>query len=371
MPSLGADMVAGRLVEWRVAPGSAVRRGDVVAEVETDKGAIEVEIFEDGVVERLLVEPGARVPVGTPLALIRGEREAVGAPAPAAASQPAPAATVPGPAVARRVPAAGGPRRVSPLARKTAEAMAVDLATVTGTGAGGAITAADVEAAARRPAAAPMRRAIAAAMARSKREVPHYYLLKEIEIGRTIAWLEARNAAVPVAERMLVAAPLLKAVALALRDEPGFNGFYRGAAFDPGEAVHLGVAIRLRGGGLVAPAIHHADRLSVAELMAAMHDLIRRARRGSLRSSEVADPTVTVTSMGEQGVDAVFGVIFPPQVAILGLGRIRQAPALEPAAAPRLVLTVTLAADHRVSDGYEGARLLNALERRLGEPEAL
>lgn len=365
MPSLGADMVAGTLVEWRVAPGSAVRRGDVVAEVETDKGAIEVEIFEDGIVEQLLIQPGARVPVGTPLALIRSAGAGAG---PAPAAEPAP----------EEPPSLPERRRVSPLARKAAETLGVDLDRVAGTGAGGAVTLADVEAAAsaRGPSpvapAAPMRRAIGSAMARSKREVPHYYLGSDTEVGGLLRWLEARNEGVPVAKRMLPIAPLLKAVALALRAEPAFNGFYRDGAFHPSDAIHLGLAIRLRGGGLVAPAIHHADRLSLADLMAAVHDLISRARKGSLRSSEVADPTVTVTSLGDQGVDAVFGIVFPPQVAIVGLGRIRERPWAEQGLlGARPVLTITLSADHRVTDGYDGARFLNTIERMLRNPETL
>lgn len=387
MPSLGAEMEKGTLVEWRVKPGDAVTRGQIVAVVETDKGTIEVEIFEDGVVDSLLVEPGTKVPVGTPLAVVRGKGEpaaavaAASAPAPSAAKAPPPAA-----------PEAGR-TRASPLARKRAEALGLDLGGMTGTGTGGTITVADVEAAAAAGASgaggaagagtgaekateadrqAAMRRAIGAAMSRSKREIPHYYLATDIELSRMLAWLATHNAGVPVARRMLPAAPLLKAVALALMEVPELNGFFTDGAFRPSDVVHLGVAISLRQGGLVAPAIHDAGRRTVAELMDALRDLIARVRAGTIRSSELADPTVTVSSLGDQGVREVLGVIFPPQVALVGLGRIGERPwVVEGAVQARPVITATLSADHRVSDGHRGGRFLAALDRLLQEPEKL
>lgn len=379
MPSLGAEMEKGTLVEWRVKPGDAVTRGQIVAVVETDKGTIEVEIFEDGVVDSLLVEPGTKVPVGTPLAIVRGKGE------------PAAAAAAPPPAVPE-----AGRTRASPLARKRAEALGLDLGRVKGTGTAGTITVADVEAAAGGASGvagaagagtgaekgvekgveadrqAAMRRAIGAAMSRSKREIPHYYLATDIELSRMLAWLATHNADVPVARRMLPAAPLLKAVALALMEVPELNGFFTDGAFRPSEVVHLGVAISLRQGGLVAPAIHDAGRRTVAELMDALRDLIARVRAGTIRSSELADPTVTVSSLGDQGVREVLGVIFPPQVALVGLGRIGERPwVVEGAVQARPVITATLSADHRVSDGHRGGRFLGALDRLLQEPEKL
>jgi pyruvate dehydrogenase E2 component (dihydrolipoamide acetyltransferase) len=360
MPALGADMAAGTLVEWKVKPGDPVTRGQIVAEVETDKGVIEVEIFESGVVEALLVAPGQKVPVGTPLARLV-----------AAGGKPADEVAAPPPSAAGRI-------RISPLARRRAEDLGVDLGTVTGTGHGGAVTAADIEAAARigKPAEpdrhAAMRRAIAAAMARSKREIPHYYLATEVEVSSLTTWLGDRNAKVPVTQRMLLAVPLLKAAGRALREVQGFNGWWSDGVFRPSDHVHLGVAISLRTGGLVAPAIHDADAKSLEELRATLDDLIRRVRGGTIRSSELSDPTATVTSLGDQGVGTVFGVIFPPQVAILGLGRITERPwVVDGAVAVRPVLTATLAADHRGSDGDQGTRLLNAFARHLAQPEAL
>jgi pyruvate dehydrogenase E2 component (dihydrolipoamide acetyltransferase) len=158
-----------------------------------------------------------------------------------------------------------------------------------------------------------MRQAIAAAVARSNREIPHYYLSTDIDTSRAIAWLQRENLTRPVPDRMLPAVLLLKSVATALRQSPELNGFWVDGAFRPSASIHLGVAISLRGGGLVAPAIHDADHRSIDELMRALRDLVQRARSGALRSSEVMDPTITVTNLGDQGVRTVFGVIYPPQ----------------------------------------------------------
>jgi pyruvate dehydrogenase E2 component (dihydrolipoamide acetyltransferase) len=277
---------------------------------------------------------------------------------------------------------------VSPAARRRAEELGIDIATVQPQEADGVVSRADVERAAAAgpaavapaPAATPatgdwhaqMRKAIAAAMSRSKREIPHYYLATDIDVTPLLGWLSAENAKRSVAERLLPAVPLMKAVALALREVPELNGFWADNGFRPSVAVHLGMAIAMRGGGLVAPAIHDADRRSCAELMAALRDLITRVRGGRLRSSEMADPTVTLTSLGEQGVEQVYGVIYPPQVAIVGLGRISERPRIvDGAVVVRQVLTATLAADHRASDGHRGALFLAALARLLQEPEAL
>ena len=258
-----------------------------------------------------------------------------------------------------------------------------------GTGIDGSVTLADVEAAAVAPlpAVAPpeakpprragfdpaeMRKAIAAAMGRSKREIPHYYLSHTVDLGAALAWLEAFNAAQPVPRRLLPAVLLLKASALALREVPQLNGTYADGVFHPGDGIHPGWAISLRGGGLVAPAIRDADALALADLMAAMRDLVQRARTGGLRSSELTSPTVTVTSLGDRGAESVTGIIYPPQVAIIGFGTVSSRPwVVDGRVAPRPLVTVSLAADHRVTDGHIGARLLTAIERLLEEPATL
>jgi len=385
MPSLGADMDAGTLVEWLKQPGDRVKRGDIVAVVETQKGAIEVDIFEEGVIERWLVEPGTTVPVGTPLALIAGAQPATAA---VSAEVPATVAPTPAPPAPPSVIPPFAPRtevgrlRVSPAARRLAAERGVGLDQLTGSGPGGAILYTDIERAAAgaapRPAApkrldfAEMRRAIAAAMARSKREIPHYYLSTTIELTRSLAWLQETNATRPPAQRLLLAALLLKAVALALGEAPELNGFFTAEGFQPGAGIHIGTAIAIRGGGLVAPAIRDADKLSLEELMAQLRDLVARARSGALRSSELSDPTITVTNLGERSVETVFGVIYPPQVALVGFGMPVERPwAVSGEVIARRVLTATLAADHRASDGHRGALFLADIDHKLQSPETL
>jgi len=386
MPSLGSDMEAGTLVEWLVKPGDTVARGDIVAVVETQKGAIEIETFEAGVVDRLVVETGTEVPVGTVIAHIRGEGE------PAAPETAAPAAATPKAKKSSKpaeptAPAAAARARVSPAARRRARELGVDPETLSGTGADGAVTLEDVERAGATPAPAPaptpaakstgdaaaaMRQAIGAAMARSKREIPHYYLATTIDLTRALDWMEAENRRRPVAERLLVGALLIKATALALKEVPELNGFWRDDAFVPATGIHVGTAIALRRGGLIAPAIRDTDARDLGDVMAAFRDLVQRARTGRLRASELSDPTVTVTSLGENGVETVFAVIYPPQVAIVGFGSVVERPwSVDGRIESRRVITASLAADHRASDGHRGALFLRALDRLLQTPETL
>jgi pyruvate dehydrogenase E2 component (dihydrolipoamide acetyltransferase) len=380
LPSLGADMDEGTLLTWQVKPGDSVKRGQVVAVVDTSKAAVDVEIWNDGVVSELRVQPGEKVPVGTVLAtLLAAGEEATAAPmaaTPAAAAAPPPAPV----AAAKR-------RAVSPTARKRAKELGIDPETVRGTGAQGAVTLADIEAAAKAPAATPatvapaataidrqkeMRRAIAAAMGRSKREIPHYYLSETFAVDNALTWLQQYNQNLAITERILVAVLQLKAVALALQRFPQFNGFYQDGDFHPATAVHTGVAIALRGGGLVAPAIHDVQSKPLEQLMRELADLVKRARAGSLRSSEMSDPTITVTNLGDQGVESVLGVIYPPQVALVGFGRIAERPwALGGGLRVAPLVTATLAADHRVSDGHQGALFLAELRDVLQQPERL
>lgn len=353
MPSLGADMESGTLVEWKVSPGDRVKRGDLIATVETVKGAIDVEVFIDGIVETLVAQPGAQVPVGAVLAQIRTDGEAP-----------------------EHV-------RVSPAAKKAAAQLGVQLSAVSGSGPGGAITLSDVEAAAPLqppPAAvkppfdrtASMRQAIAAAMTKSKREIPHYYLATELELSGPLAWLEKHNRQRPVAERLLPAALLLMAVVRAIKEVPEMNGSFGQEQFRPSEVVNLGVAISLRGGGLFAPAILGATALSLTELMARLTELAVRARAANLRSSELGSGTITVSNLGELGVDVAFPVILPPQVAMVGFGRIRTRPwVVDGQVVARPVVTASLAADHRVTDGHRGGKFLAAIDRLLQQPERL
>jgi len=391
MPSLGADMEAGKLVEWLVKPGDSVHRGDVVAVVETQKGAIEIEIFQDGVVHDLLADLGRELPVGAPLATVVAEGEAVPetaetttpeAPAPATEPEPEPAhadaaATAPASPPPAAPPAADGALRVSPAARQLAAEKGVDLSPLKGSGPGGAIVLSDVEdATAGKPAkkTSPMeemRKAIAAAMTRSKRTIPHFYLTETIDIDDAIGFLDTHNETAPPDERILLGAVLVRAATLAAAKVKDLNGHYLDdKGFVPSDMVNPGVAIALRGGGLVAPALMDAGAMSLAETMAGMRDLVTRARAGRLRGSEMTQGTITVSSLGETGAEAMSGVIFPPQVALVGIG----APKLRPwvvdgAVVPRRVLSVTVSADHRVSDGRQVARFIAEFARCVQTPE--
>jgi pyruvate dehydrogenase E2 component (dihydrolipoamide acetyltransferase) len=464
MPSLGADMEDGVLYDWRIKPGDRVKRGDIIVSVETDKGVIDVEVFEDGVVEQIFVTEGTRVPVGEPLALIQAVDEA---------ALPVPETAVPTPpepqpldrpvlvALPKARPEAarngGGRQRVSPAARRRAAELDVDLTQVKGTGPDRAITINDVEQAAapelpaapaaKRPRVSPvarrlaaelgldlslvkgsgpqgtinrtnveqaaaamirrqtaqpaespppeaakpvqpetavdpaaqianfqagMRRAIAAAMSRANRDIPHYYLETRMDMTRALQWLEAENLNRSLKERILPVVVFIKAVAKALSNTPQLNGYWVDDQLQVQEAIHIGFAIALRQGGLVTPAIHHADAKSLDELMAAMRDLITRTRSGRLRSSELTDATVTLTSLGDTGVEKVYGVIYPPQVALIGLGKINEQPWAEKGMiGVRPVITATLAGDHRATDGRIGGQFLTNLDKQLQEPEKL
>ncbi len=515
MPSLGADMEHGTIVEWLVAPGDLVHRGDTVAVVSTEKSDIEVEVFEDGAVGEILVEVGEEVPVGTPLATIVAAGDAAPAAAPPESPPATPPTATPPPAPPPPAPpppetgpphpeAPAHPRTYSPLVRHLADERGIDLDAVEGTGVGGTVTRADVERAvppteralppapadptpsgapdharpqprapdqnpaphllvhqtttgrnrvhqnpaphllvhqtttgrnrvhqnarpalrvpgsrprpsARRlaaergidlgevagtgpdgavvaadldvsarpppPAAAPPpradrtaanRAALAEQMARSKREIPHYYLATTIDLEPATTWLAETNADRPVRERLLLVALLLKATALAATTHTSINGHWVDGQHRHADTVHLGVAINLRGGGLVAPALADAQDATVDELMARLGDLVARARAGTLRGSDLTEPTLTVTNLGDQGVDSVFGVITPPQVALVGFGRVSEQPwADRHMLAVRPVVTATLSGDHRASTGHEGARFLNAIARHLEHPEQL
>jgi len=465
MPSLGADMEAGELVEWLVKPGDTVAHGDVIAVVETHKGAIEIEIFEAGVIEQLDVKVGESVPVGTPMALIRTagkdsddkvttpdsgqippqdvnedelcesgideqdvDKEKVKAlkiegqdiekginlPAPelvpVAGADVKPKAKRPDfkPASAPGA-TTSGQRLASPAARRRAAETDADLAQITGTGPDGAVLLSDVEhwlteaetpaadakKADREPAATTpttqeaisprkhqpvkqgldmvmMRQAIAAAMSRSKREIPHYYLTHQIDLQSATDWLAARNAQRDPEERLLMGALFVKATALAAAKVPELNGTLEDGVFNPSDAVNCGLAISMRGGGLIAPALHDAGAKTLDELMKAMRDVVARTRTGRLRNSEITQGTITVSSMGENGTDALLGVIYPPQVALVGFGTPARRPwVVDDKVLVRTIVEVTLAADHRASDGRRGARLLTEIERLLREPDEL
>ena len=373
MPVLGADMEVGTIVEWRVAPGDSVHKGDIVAVVDTDKSTIEVEVFEDATIGEILVPPGVEVPVGTPLAQLITTGEGSNG------------ASVPG--VAPTVPFV----RASPLARRRAAEAGIDLGEIHGAGPGGVVLAGDIATdipadipaeipapeVLPRPDALPdrsetRRRAVGALMARSAREIPHYYLATDIDLRAATDWLRVTNETVPVTERILPAALLLRAVAQAAMRVEVVNGTWTEDHFVPSSRVHLGVAVALRGGGLVAPTIPDADQLDVREMMDALRGVVERARSGVLRSSDAVAGSITVTDLGDQGVDEILGVIHSPQVALVGFGTVRERPWAEDGMlGVRPVVRASLSADHRVSDGRDGARFLDLVTDLLQRPEDL
>jgi len=386
MPSLGADMASAVLMEWKVKAGDKIAKNDVIAEVETSKGVIEIEVFEAGVVDALLGEAGTEYAVGAPLALIRAEgetseqlQEALAALAEstlpgAAVSAPETPKETPVPAAAEP-PAQAQRAAISPAARKRAHELGVDLEALAAE-ATGKIDLDTVEAAAAkkgtpiRPDA--MRQAIAKAMSRSNAEIPHYYLSTPINMTPALKWLEAQNAERSISERILPAALLIRAVVMALQAVPELNGFWKDDTLQMNEAIHPGIAIALRKGGLITPALIDAQAMDLGQTMAALHDLITRTRSGKLRSSEMTRQTIVITNLGDLGVERVYGVIYPPQVALVGLGRICDAPWAEgDTLAVRKVMQATLSGDHRATDGRTGALFLDRLNQLLQTPEEL
>lgn len=386
MPSLGADMEAGFLREWKVKPGDHIKRGDIIAEVETQKGIIDIEVFDDGIVEKLVIKEDDKVPVGTTMAFIVPSNGVL----PEKMTNPTlppfekgPIVSIPQAekSVAPVVAVLEHHLRASPLARKLASEKGIDINKIKGTGEAGAITKADVEKAIHEQVASPeekvvaptegIRAAVAAAMSKSNREIPHYYLETKIDMSRALSWLTTQNKTRQVKDRLLPAVLYIKGVAKALRTVPDLNGYWING-LERKQNIHIGFVVSLRTGGIIVPAIHDADKKSIDELMHSLTDIILRSRTMRLRSSELSDSTITITNLGEDGAEVVYGVIYPPQVALVGFGKIVDQPwAHEGMVGVRPVLTVTLSADHRATDGGTGSRFLSALKEYLQKPESL
>lgn len=422
MPALGADMEKGTVIEWRVKPGQNVERGQIVAEVETEKGVMEVEIWNTGTIGDILVPAGSTVPVGTPLAVVLEPAEARRSETVAVTNVPAalePLQAVEAAHARMDVPewsarekqsaplaaeaasrAQGRPPAATPLARRIAQEYDLDLLQIKGTGPHGAITREDVESAAHiraeadRTAPRPhkeqaeiaplataaddmhrrlemMRQAIARSMERSKKEIPHYYLKTELDAAALLRELDQINVNRSVVDRVLPIAAIVRAIALAARKVPAVNGFWQDGRFQAADGVHVGLAVSLKGGGLIAPALMDCDKKTAQQIQTEILDLVARARRGKLRGSEMTAATLTVTSLGDQGVDEVYGVIYPPQVALVGVGTIRSRPwAKGEFLGVQPTLTLTLSGDHRASDGHTGGNFLREIQRSLEQPES-
>jgi pyruvate dehydrogenase E2 component (dihydrolipoamide acetyltransferase) len=379
MPSLGADMEDGTLIEWKKKPGDPVKRGDIIAEVETQKGLIEIEVFDEGTIAELLIQEGTKVPVGTVMALISPTAVALETKKEEPITLQPIEEKIAQPIVREKIE----PKHIkaSPLAKRIAAENHIDLLLIKGTGPEGAITKEDVEHALAQGTsfekekttepALLIRSAVAAAMSKSNREIPHYYLEKKIDLTKALKWLQEANSLRKVASRLLPVVLFIKATAKSLKEFPDLNATWNNG-LQQKKDVNIGFVISLRNGGIIVPAIHQADLKSIDEIMEALNDIIPRARALKLRSSELSDSTITITSMGDGGADLVFGVIYPPQVAIVGFGSISEQPFAEAGMLGiRSVVTVTLAGDHRATDGLTGSRFLNVLNKNLQNPESL
>ena len=371
MPSLGADMDEGTLVEWLKQPGDRIHKGDILAVVETQKGSIEIEVFSDGVLRDCLANPGDRVPVGEVIAMLDSGKASA---APTGNAALAPVAD----ARASLEPLVPG-RKVTPAARRLARESGMDISRIVpdGTGVVG-LQQVRTHAETTAPPAGPtgrtdlkeMRKAIAAAMARSKREIPHYYVSSDIDVTALMDWLAKENAARSVADRLLYAVPLFGILARTLLETPELNGHYEAGEFSPSQSVHAGIAIAMRGGGLIAPAIRNVAGKSLDELRLSLTDLVGRVRSGRLRSSELSGASVTFSNLGENTADTLMPIIYPPQVAIIGCGQIATRPWVKDGEVQiRQIMSITVAGDHRVSDGRSAARFLSRLEKHLATPE--
>ncbi len=370
MPSLGADMESGFLREWKVKPGDYVKRGDIIAEVETQKGIIDIEVFDEGTVSEFLIKEDDKVPVGTLMTHIIPVGEVV--------SQ----ITKPSVSVEKK-PDITHAIHASPLAKRIAKEKGIDLAKVKGSGPNGAITREDVEKAISelmapesfkdKPSSVAdnIRMAVASAMSKSNREIPHYYLETKVDLSKAFAWLTEANKLREVKERLLPVVLLIKAVAKALGDVPDLNAWWDNGLHQKKD-IHIGFVVSLRTGGVIVPAIHDVGNKSLDEIMKSLSEIIPRSRALRLRSSELADSTITITNLGDGSVETVFGIIYPPQVALVGFGGITEQPWAENGMLDvRPVLTITLAADHRATDGSTGSKFLTCVKNYLQQPEQL
>ncbi len=310
MPSLGADMDDGVLNQWLVSVGDTVQRGDIVAVVETDKSDIEVEVFHPGVVRELLVAEGTRVAVGDPIAHIDSADAAEIAERPAST----PSASVP---------------------------------------------------------VTDDRRAIAALMTRSWRDIPHFHVTRRLDLTEVDRALRAYNETRPPADRLVMAAVLMWAVAAAAAEVHEVNGWWEADAFRPASDVDLGVVVARRTAGIEVVTIPQANTLTPGALMTALDEAVTRVRRGRLRSTDVVAASITVTALGDLGADTVLGVIHPPQVALVGFGRVHtEAVVRDGVLSVAPVVDMSLSGDHRALDGLVAARFLDAAATHLMHLEA-
>ncbi len=399
MPSMGADMTEGTIVKWLKAEGDAVERGDKLAEIETDKTVVEMEAYAGGLLRKIVVAEGGRVPVGELIAYIGDADDEVpetaepAAPeAPAAVPAPpapaaAPAAVAPTQPAAPMPPPAGGRVKASPMARRLARERNIDISRITGTGPGGRITRDDVlsyqpPAAAPAVAAAPapeidssdVRQAIARVTVRSKTEKPHFYVTVAVDMTELMRLRTGINKALADSgQRVSVNDMLIKASVNALIEQPKFNKFYEEDRLVGQSDINIGLAIALEQ-GLIVPALLQCQGKSLVELSTAAKDLGRRARGdgGSLTQEELTGGTFAISNMGMLDVESFSAIIVPPQSAILATGSVTKTPVVrDDQIVVADIMKATLSVDHRVADGAEGAVFLNEIRKNLENPARL
>ena len=400
MPSMGYDMKEGIVVRWRKKEGEQVARGEVIAEIETDKATVEMEAYASGVLGKIIAEEGASIPVGDLIAVITAPGEEI-PPLESLtmeASQEVPAeAAEPDPPVAQttvaapdtQMPAAQTGRvAATPIARRLAMELGIDLAQVTGTGPNGRIQEDDVRdftpAAPGAPAAAPsqprpgervelsrMRRAIAGVTVQSMTQAPHFYVTSEIDMTLSMSIRRQLNEALGEGVRVSVNDLIVKASTLALAKHPKFNSSFEGDALQIHGDINVGIAVALEQ-GLIVPAVSQCQDKSLAEIAVASRDLIDRAHGGALRAEEYTGGTFAVSNLGMFDVDSFTAIIFPPNSAVLAVGAVKEQPVVrEGEIKAAQIMKATLSTDHRVADGAEAAQFLMEVKRCLENPVSL
>lgn len=408
MPRLSDTMEEGELTRWMKKVGDRVQKGDVLAEIETDKATMDLEAFDDGILEQLLVADGTLVPIGQPVAVIGDGSNIVTGAGPAAPAAPAPAAAAPEAAPeapAATAPAASVPvpvttrQRTSPLARKTAREHGIDLNLVVGTGPQGRITRTDVEAAIAltetgpatpapteaalpSPAAATIpagagtqaipiskiRRVTARRLTESQ-AVPHFFLTSIVDVERLVAFRAEVNAALAeLGAKVSINDLFVRACAIVLRQHPGVNASWGGDSILRHERINVGIAVATDD-GLLVPVITDADRKSLGTIATESTALAARARSGALSLAEMSGGTFTISNLGMFGIDQFTAVLNPPEAAILAVGAASDVPVVRDGvlvAVPKVKMTLTV--DHRVLDGATAAAFLRDLTRLLEEP---
>ena len=408
MPKLGFDMAEGILVRWVIAEGEEVERGQVLAEIETDKATVEVESAHTGVVHHHLVGEGAILPVGAPIAVIGEAGEEIDveslvgdagmpeeeSPAPEAATTP-----VVGPAdsVEAGAPTQGDGGypdgiKASPLARRMADENNLDLTAIPGSGPGGRIVKKDVEsflvaptkiASASTPAFTPtgsspagesikltkLRQAIGRRMTEAKQQLPHFYVTHEYDMAPVMAQRAEINAMLADSgEKLSVNDFIVKAAALALREYPNLNASLQGDSVLRHGQVNVGVAVAVEG-GLLTVVNRHADRKSLRQISSETKTMVARAREGKVRPDDIEGSTFSVSNLGMFDVEHFIAIINPPEAAILAVGSAREVPVVEEGEImPGLRMKATISVDHRVSDGVEAAQFMQAMAKYLEEP---